>query len=120
MIKVTSASDYDRFQCYFNNKGYYKYRDQCHYQHFYETCLKSVCRYVECPFRHPKICKNGGKCRFLNNYAYEHSNQIKKINNEEKTFNEKVKYWENKIKILEEEIIDLKTVQKIKRKSLKD
>ena len=31
MIKATSASDY------FNNKGYCKYRDQCHNQHFYET-----------------------------------------------------------------------------------
>ena len=52
--------------------------------------------YIECPFRDPKACKNGGKCRFLNNYAYEHSNQIKKINNEEKTFNEKSKYLKKK------------------------
>ena len=110
MINVTSASDDYRFQCYFNNKGYCKFRDQCHYQHYNEACQKKVCRDFECPYRHPRTCRNGAKCKFLkqDKCAYKHCDEKKEINHEKNIFNEKVNYWESQIEILKAEIIDLK------------
>ena len=30
-----------KFQCYYNNVGYCKYRENCHYQHFTKICEKN-------------------------------------------------------------------------------
>ena len=110
MINVTSASDDNKYQCYHNNKGFCKFRDQCHYQHYSEICQKSICRDKKCSFRHPKICRNGEKCKFLKlkKCAYRHSGQSNKMNHEKGTLDKKVDYWEDQIAILKVEIIDLK------------
>ena len=54
-----------KFQCYYNNVGYCKYREKCHYQHFTKICELRLCRDTFCKFRHPRTCKHGAKCRFL-------------------------------------------------------
>ena len=36
------------FQCYHNNRGYCSFKDKCRYQHYLETCSKTVCRDKEC------------------------------------------------------------------------
>ena len=99
MINVTSASDDDKDQCYHNNKGFCKFRDQCHYQHYRETCQTSICRDKKCCTRHPKICRNGDKCKFLKlkKCAYRHSDQSKKINCEKGTIYQKLTIGKNKL-----------------------
>ena len=62
------------FQCYFNNRGYCRHRDQCHFRHFSEICGNRVCKDKECQARHPRICKYDQNCNFLKKgiCAYKH------------------------------------------------
>ena len=51
------------FQCQHNNRGYCKFGNKCRYMHFTKTCTKKACKQKECPFRHPKPCRNGENCK---------------------------------------------------------
>ena len=44
MAHVTSVSDDGKFQCHHNNKGYCKFKDQCHFRHFYKMSNKNLQR----------------------------------------------------------------------------
>ena len=65
MEKDSSLTNKNLFQCYYNNVGYCKYREQWRYQHFNDSCQKSVCLDKTCKFRHPKTCKHGDACKFF-------------------------------------------------------
>ena len=121
MSNVTSASDDVKgFQCYHHNKGYCKFRDQCHFQHYKDICQNRVCKDLKCPFRHPKPCRNGENCKFLKlkKCAYKHDDHNVKISQETETSKEKVKHFEDQIKILKKEIADLKNGINNKTKEL--
>ena len=38
------------FQCYHNNKRYCKFRSECRYQHYKESCQKTICKDQECKY----------------------------------------------------------------------
>ena len=60
-------------KCLYNDKGFFKFRDQCRKQHFNVVCEIKDCD-KSCRGRHPKPCKNEERCRFLakNICAYKH------------------------------------------------
>ena len=61
--------------------------DKCRYRHFTKTCTKKACKQKECPFRHPKLCRNGENCKFLkkNGCHYKHDpEQCKNVATEKK------------------------------------
>ena len=73
LTKVAQENQ-DYFQCYYNNVGYCKFRDQCRHRHFKEICQKVICRDIKCQSRHPRTCKYGESCKFLarNCCVYKH------------------------------------------------
>ena len=73
----------NKFQCFHNNIGYCKYKEHCRYQHYTKICSKTICRDLECKFRHPRTCKHGQTCKFLRRKCclYKHvpfENEFKK------------------------------------------
>ena len=110
----------NHFQCYHNNRGYCRFADECHFQHYSETCQKRVCKDRECAFRHPKPCRNRENCKFfkLEICFYKHEDDIKEENNDKEVINNKVKECEDQIKTLEAEILDLKNNVKSKEMEL--
>ena len=103
--------DKNIFQCYYNNVGFCKFSDQCRYQHFEKVCSKSVCKDIECKFRHPKSCRFGDNCKFfkLKCCVYSHKHSKVSISNKDRDLiNEKAENLEKAVKELQQEISDLK------------
>ena len=81
------AENQNHFQCYYNNVGYCKFRDQCRHRHFTDICQKVICRDKKCQSRHPRTCKYGESCKFLsrNCCVYSHKSvHSDKIDDREK------------------------------------
>ena len=89
MENDSSLTNRNLFQCYYNNVGYCKYREHCRYQHFNDSCQKSVCRDKKCKFRHPKTCKHGDECKFFKRKCcvYSHRNDDRLIEDLKKEIN---------------------------------
>ena len=66
------------------NIGYCKFGAKCRYKHFSELCPKKVCMDSECRFRHQKLCKFAGKCKFFqkNICAFMHDKELEKLEKE--------------------------------------
>ena len=67
-------------KCRHFNRGFCKFRNTCHFYHNPDICdeyLKNkVCHGRDCPYRHPKPCRNvkrGEKCNWGQNCLYLHS-----------------------------------------------
>ena len=101
------------FQCYHNNKGYCCYGQKCRFQHYKETCSKSICKDKECPKRHPKHCKWGERCKFLrkNICAFKHEPDANHLVPNNSTYEDEM----DKLRI---EIVDLKRSNQMKQKKL--
>ena len=112
MSGLTKSFYKNMFQCQHNNRGYCRYGERCHYQHYTEECQNRFCRTKECPFRHPKICKNQQNCKFykLHCCAYRHDEENK---------SEQINKEKDKIKKLEAEIYSLKIKINEKEEELK-
>ena len=82
VIKLTKEGFEERnnFQCYHNNLGYYRFREKCKYQHYFDDCSKSICRDKRCPYRHPKTCKYGDQCNFQIRKVCLYNHRIKNVN----------------------------------------
>ena len=121
MVENSRPTNKNFFQCYHNNIGYCKYRERCMYHHYKDTCQKSVCRDIECKFRHPKTCKHGEKCKFLKNKCCFYSHKIVISSTEDGL--SKVKdaaKLENIVKDLEKEVLYLKNLVQEKEKKLNE
>ena len=105
----------NHFQCYHNNKGYCKYRSECHFQHYKETCLKTVCKDLECKYRQPKICRHkwNGKFNKKNICFFKHEKLNAKVTNE-------LEALEEEVNNLREEISDLKKEIETKQNVLEE
>ena len=107
----------DHFQCYYHNRGYCKFGNQCHYQHYSESCPKTICLDKQCMFRHPKMCRNSINCKFFKRqtcmYRHHPLNELKPKN----VLSNNIKMLEEEVKRLEREIenlkLDLKTKEDI-------
>ena len=101
------------FQCYHNNRGYCRYGQKCHFQHFNETCQKRVCKDGECPKRHPKICKWGQKCKFKKKgiCAFKHESEARNLSTD-------LSSYKDDVEKLKTEIEELKNNNKIKQRKL--
>ena len=113
MMEIDSRLTNNHFQCSHHNKGYCKFGDKCHFQHFHELCSRVICKEKECPSRHPKNCKNGDECRFFkkNICAYRHENEktktdeaLDKLFELNKSLMREIEGLKDKNKILEEEL----------------
>ena len=64
--------------CKFQNTGFCKFRDQCHFRHVQNVCASKTCARGSCDARHPKNCKHflKNKCKFGDHCAYQHSTFI--------------------------------------------
>ena len=116
--KLTSLEDRNSYQCYHNNLGYCKFRQNCRYQHYHEVCPTTICKDKKCKFRHPKTCKHGNDCKFyrLKCCLYSH-----KIFNRNKDLNDiEVIKLEKEVEKLKLEIIKLKNDVFEKEKVIKD
>ena len=104
-------------QCYFNNRGYCRFRDKCRYRHYKQICPKSICRDQECNYRHPRSCKYRELCKFYKKdiCAFKHINIIKK-----ETSENEIKSHFEEIQKLKNEILQLKTDVESKVKELND
>ena len=103
------------FQCFHNNVGYCKYRDHCQYQHFTEICQKTVCRDKTCKFRHPRSCKFGEHCRFLQKQCCLYRHKVLKSNSDEESGNLMLE-----VKKLEIEVMNLKKQVEEKQQKIKE
>ena len=85
--KLTSLEDRNFYQCYYNNLGYCKFRENCRYQHYHEVCPKTICKDKKCKFRQPKTCKHGNDCKFYKLkcclYSHKISNRNKDLHDKE-------------------------------------
>ena len=108
------------FQCYHNNRGYCSFRDRCRYQHFQETCSKTVCRDKECKKRHPVNCRYKDDCKFykMNMCAFKHAIQKSKVAVDSTDFENEYKMVNEEINKLKDEITDLKREISVKEKEL--
>ena len=81
------------FQCYFNNRGYCRHRDQCHFRHFSEICEERVCRDKQCQSRHTRICKHDQSCKFFKKgiCAYTHVTLVSTDGEKRKALEEEIK-----------------------------
>ena len=118
--KATKSKHRNQFQCYFNNTGYCKFGEVCHFQHFHEPCPKRLCRDKRCRFRHPKTCKFGEKCKFYKwkicVFRHDKSNTEVLANgvNQER----ELSILKEEIAKLNDEIFDLKQNVQIKENDL--
>lgn len=110
----------NHFHCHFNNRGYCRYRDQCHFQHFSEICPKRVCRIKECEFRHPKPCRNKEKCKFfkLAKCVYKHEDDTKDDKAGQEGIRNKLKEYEIEVEKLKADVLELKQIVEAKEKEL--
>ena len=120
--KTKHTNNKNLFQCSHNNRGFCKFGQECHYQHFHELCSKTICKDSECRFRHPKHCKNGDNCKFYkqNICAYRHNIPKSKEVLENANLTNKIKAAEDELKMLKAEICELKVTVKIKETQLED
>ena len=108
-----------KFQCYYNNVGYCKYREKCHYQHFTKICELRLCRDTFCKFRHPRTCKHGAKCRFLQRQCclYNHKTSDPNKIEESATLEKEVKELKSDVstltKVLEDKEQKLQELSKM-------
>ena len=104
--------DKNYFQCYYNNRGHCKYGENCHYHHYNKICQNSFCRDKECKNRHPKPCKYGDTCKFLNqdkcSFKHDHTKSKNKI--EKENLGQKLKAFEEVINKIKAEMIDLQKI----------
>ena len=87
--------------------GYCKFKEECHFQHFHETCQKRLCKDNECRFRHPKTCKFRQNCKFFQKkicFFKHHELQTVKIVNSQK----EIDILEKEVAKLKDEILHLK------------
>ena len=94
----------NNFQCYYNNKGYCKFRSECCYQHYKESCQKTICKDQECKFRHPNICKFKSDGNFNKKNICFFKNETTKVMNEIEALYKKVSILKDKISHLKKEI----------------
>ena len=108
------------FQCYHNNRGYCSFKDKCRYQHYLETCSKTVCRDKECKKRHPVHCRYKDDCKFnkTNRCAFKHVNQSSEIAVASSDLKNEYKMVNEEIINLKHEITDLKRKIDMKEKEL--
>ena len=120
MMDIKSNLTNNLYQCSHNNKGYCKFGNKCHFQHFHKLCSKPICKEKECPSRHPKLCKNRDECKFFkkNICAYRHENLHTKDIIHNKNINEEINALEDDVKRLQQEIVDLK--DNIQMKEMKE
>ena len=66
--------------CKHNKTGFCKFGGNCRNRHINKTCENlDYCREFACTKRHPKMCKSlakFGKCRFKDDCAYQHNEQM--------------------------------------------
>ena len=125
-LKLTKASseNVNHVQCYHNNVGYCRYRDQCRYPHYTEICQRSICRDSRCKYRHPKTCKHGERCKFLkrNCCVYSHntvnSNEISKKDYDLKK--KEAATLNNEVKELKIEVVNLRKECEMREQNLKE
>ena len=120
-MELTKAFSVHRnyFQCYYNNVGYCKFRDQCRYQHYSKVCSRSVCKEKECHFRHPKSCKFGSDCHFLRRKCCVYNHKFSESN--EKAFhNESETDLINEVTQLKVEIVELRKSVELKEQQLNE
>ena len=81
-------------KCKHHNRGFCKFGDQCHFQHYSSICQEYMnngqCKLQDCHSRHPKLCrhwakkpegcKRNKKCQYLHdeNKKYKSINTIDK------------------------------------------
>ena len=108
------------FQCYHNNRGYCSFGDKCRYQHFKESCSKTVCRDKECKKRHPVNCRYKDDCKFykMNMCAFKHVIEKSKVAVDRSDFENEYKIVNEEINKLKDEITDLKREISVKEKEL--
>jgi hypothetical protein len=105
------------FQCYYNNRGYCKFRDECRYQHYTEVCSQSLCKERQCKFRHPRVCKFGDNCHFLRKKYCLYKHDSSKSDDQQK---KEVVFLKEEITKLKAEIQDLRNVVEMKEKDLRE
>ena len=108
------------FQCYYNNVGYCKFRDQCRYRHYSKVCSRSVCKEKECKFRHPKSCKFGSECHFLREKRCGVYNHKFSESNEKAFHNESETELINEVTQLKVEIEELRKSVELKEQQLNE
>ena len=79
--------------------------EKCQFQHSTEICEERICRDKSCKFRHPKSCKYGEKCHFLQRNCCFYNHKVSKQNKIKET--EKL---EKQVKKLE---LDVATLSKV-------
>lgn len=97
--------------CWFDYKGFCKYRDTCLNHHFPEVCQDKSCISNTCQRRHPRSCyfyRNFGNCQFGSYCRYLH----------EKTIGVKFRSNFEEFRNLENEVKLLKSEVKIKQEAL--
>ena len=66
--------------CLYNQRGYCKFKQNCRKAHENKTCTEdSNCKQKDCPYRHPKLCRNFSEeryCRFGDDCAYKHKEEV--------------------------------------------
>ena len=86
-------------KCRHFNRGFYKFRSNCNFYHNPDICdeyLKNkVCKGTDCPYRHPKPCRNvksGDKCGWGQNCLYLHNSISNENQSAEDSTTDKVIY----------------------------
>ena len=110
--KLTNPKD--QLQCYYHNRGYCKFGAECHYQHYSESCPKTLCMDKQCCFRHPKMCRNSITCKFFKRQICMYRHQPLNEDKPDNALTKKIKMLEEEVKVLEREIKDLKLDVKTK------
>ena len=67
----------------FNKFGYCKYGNECRKVHLNDLCDGFSCEFLNCKFRHPKICdwyREYGRCKF-DPYAFKHVDSLNDTEN---------------------------------------
>ena len=95
--------------CFYNNRGYCRFRDTCRYQHFNEICLKTICKDSQCKRRHPVFCKYKENCKFNKSgiCAYKHSEDDK---DKDVILVDEINHYIKDIEMLKKEIKDMEDV----------
>ena len=107
--QMVEERNHVQFKCYHHDRGYCKFGEQCHYQHFREICQNRNCKLKECRKRHPKPCRNGHQCKFYrsNICAFKHDNEDSTdMENEIKKLQEEIDALKKKIEQKKEELIE--------------
>ena len=73
--KTIIFSNRSLHHCFYNNRGYCRFRETCRYQHFHDICLTTFCKDPRCENRHPVYCKYKEHCKFHKKgiCAFKHS-----------------------------------------------